>query len=148
MNYQKYIRIIIASILISLLTGCANKEEQKKVFRANVAANYILIVFSTESNFGLIGQMLDGWQKFGIQFANNLKYEKSDFTDIDQYIGKIRETKEADIELYMAVLDLYDTAVKVDSLKTSTGGYSLLTYVAKAKSLKEDWDVKKTKLNC
>ena len=128
---------LITAILIFLIAGCSNKEEQKKDFHGNVAANYILIVFATELNFGAIGELLEGWQKYGVDFANVSKLKKSDFSGIDDYMAKIREGKEVDIELYMAVTDLYDTAVKVDSLKTSTGGHSLLTYVAKAKSLKE-----------
>lgn len=139
-------RLFISSLFICLLIGCANKENQKKEFRGHVAANYVLIVVQTELNFGLIGEVLKGWQEYGVDYANNLNLEKSDFSGIDEFMGKMRKNKEADIELYLAVNDLYDVAVKVDTLKSSQGGYSLLTYVAKAKSLKEEWDTKKSRV--
>lgn len=139
-------KFVTASLIFFLLSGCANKEEQKKEFRGHVAANYVLIVVQTEMNFGLIGKILEGWQEYGVDYANNLNLDEGDFSGIDEFMGKMRKNKEADIELYMAVNDLYDVAVKVDGLKSSQAGYSLLTYVAKAKSLKEEWDTKKSRV--
>ena len=101
---------------------------------------------ATQANFVLIGQLLQGWKKSGVDFANNLKYDKTDFGPIKNLIGELRESKEVDNEFCMAVVDLYETAVKVDSLKTSAAGYSLLSYLEMAKSLKETWDVKRDKL--
>ena len=139
-------QFVTASLIFLLLSGCANKEEQKKEFRGHVAANYVLIVVQTEMNFGLIGKILEGWQEYGVDYANNLNLDEGDFSGIDEFMAKMRTNKEADIELYMAVNDLYDVAVKVDGLKSSQAGYSLLTYVAKAKSLKEEWDTKKSRV--
>jgi hypothetical protein len=137
---------LIFVLFLCLLSGCSNKEEQKKKFRGNVAANYILLVVATESSFSAIAERLKLAQEYGMNVAGQLELKKSDFKTIDDFISKMRESKETDIELYMAVVDLYDTAVKVDSLKASPEGYSFLTYVAKVKTLKEDWDVKKNKV--
>ena len=139
-------RLLFISLALGILSGCTNKAEQKKKFRGHVAANYILIGITTEGNFALIGKIVGGWQEAGVDFVNALNLEKSDFSGIDEFMGKMRENKEADIELYMAVNDLYDVGVKVNNLMSSQAGYSLFTFVAKAKALKEEWDTKKARV--
>ena len=145
-NPVNYMHLLIVSLLCFLISGCSNNEAQKKQFSRNVSASYVLLVFQTESNFSLIGTTLQNWQQYGLEFANKLEMGKSDFKTDEDLIRKIRENKEVNIELYMAVVDLYDIAVKVDSLKASQGGYSLFTYAAKRQALKEEWESKKNKV--
>lgn len=101
---------------------------------------------ATQANLFQIAQLAQVWKKSGGDFPNNLKYDKTDFGPIKKFIGDLRESKDVDNEFCMAVVDLYETAVKVDSLKTSAVGYSLLTYLQMAQSLAEIWVVKRDKL--
>ena len=82
-----------------------------------------------------------------MSFVNNLEHEKTDL-EVDELpeMKTIRNNRKVDPDLYEAFNQLHEVAIKINNLRNDPGGYNLIQYASKIRSLSDELDVKQSRV--
>ena len=138
-----------------LLVGCGpSKAESLKELKVAGGVVGVKSVLSSKLNFEIIRQVLSaGSGELGVKGvqivmdnSNAVNPDISD-SDLDEMYKRMETNKDANPELFNAVIELKEVASKIYRLAKDASGYSLLTYRAKALALKEEFDTKQERFD-